>query len=75
MSNRLPLSETEQKVWAYILGYYTDNAYMPTHREIGEHLGYKGLGGVATLLLRMQSKGFIGFKPYKTPRNIIIKTK
>ena len=31
---RLPLSKVAEDVWAYILGYYTDNGYMPTLGEI-----------------------------------------
>lgn len=36
----LPLTETEKRVLGYILGYYSDNGYMPTLREIGIFMNY-----------------------------------
>ena len=34
-TQRLPIQKVVQDVWAYILGYYQDNGYMPTLEEIG----------------------------------------
>lgn len=71
---KLPLSKQEQKVWKYILGYFSDNGYSPTRKEIGVELGYKLNGApiAQTYLKNMAAKGYIKFKPEFKSRNIII---
>lgn len=34
---RVPISKVAEQVYGYLLGYYTDNGYFPTHGEIANH--------------------------------------
>ncbi len=40
--SRKPISKVAEGVWAYILGYYTDNGYMPTLGEIADNFSKNG---------------------------------
>lgn len=71
---RLPLSQNEEKIWGYILGYITDHNYSPTYKEIALFMGYDNSGEqtIRTYLGRMEEKGYIKFG--KGWRNIKIVT-
>jgi len=42
--NHLPLTEREQEVFAYILGYIVDNGYSPTRQEIANKFEFTPQG-------------------------------
>lgn len=68
---RGPLTQAQEKVWAYILGYISDNNYPPTRQEIAEKLECTR-GNVEVLLRFLERKGYIKLTPPLKSRNIEI---
>ena len=56
---RLPLTKTEEKVWAYLLGYITDNQYAPTRQEVAIKMGFGSRQMAQFVLSNLERKGRI----------------
>ncbi|MCH7541555.1 hypothetical protein IH981_02125 [Patescibacteria group bacterium] len=68
---RIPISKVALDVWAYILGYYTDNGYMPTLSEIATN--FNRTSEWARLCLKeLEKQGKIKITPRKH-RGILLK--
>lgn len=66
---RLPISKVAEDVWAYILGYYQDEGYMPTLGEIADNAGKDGITyskeWARLCLKELQKQGRIEIDPGK----------
>lgn len=66
---RTPISKVAEGVWTYVLGYYKDNGYMPTIKEIGDHAGEDGVirskEWARLCLLELQKQGRLEVTPGK----------
>lgn len=56
---RLPLTQNEDKVWGFILGYVTDKEYSPTLVEIAEFIGSSNHQAASDYVNRLEAKGYI----------------
>ena len=59
---RLPLSNMEEKIWTYILGYASDNGFTPTLTEIAAGINNTtkyARQSVSQSLANMERKGYI----------------
>jgi len=54
----LPLTEREEEVFAYILGYIVDNGYSPTRQEIADHFKFTP-PGAQKFIQSLEDKGRI----------------
>lgn len=71
--NRKPISGIALDVWAYVLGYFQDNQYMPTHGEIAQRFG-KSHEWARLCLLELQRQKKLRVVPNKH-RGIILNLK
>ncbi len=57
----------KMKVWAYLLGYYNDNEFMPTLQEISDNAIDRKLSrqGAKYILLQLEKDGKIKLEPSK----------
>ena len=39
---KAPIERTAKEMWVYLLGYFTDNEFMPTLKEIADHFSTEG---------------------------------
>jgi len=62
MIRKLPLTDREQKIWGYILGYMADNGYSPTRQEIADSLKFNNRQIVQVHLVNMMKKGYVDLK-------------
>lgn len=67
---KFPLSERGEKVWTYILGYFSDKNYSPTRQEIADAVGFNHRNEATECINNMIKKGWIRVVPGKA-RNII----
>ena len=67
---KLPLSKREQKVWHYVLGYFSDYAYSPTRQEIADAVGFSDRREATDCVHNMLKKGWVKLNNEKY-RNII----
>jgi len=67
---KAPLSKREDKVWTYILGYFSDNGYSPTRQEIADGVGFNHRNDATECIENMVKKGWLKLDQEKH-RNII----
>lgn len=53
------LTDRQQRVLAFIIGYQQMHGIAPTIREIGDHFGLRSPGGIHRILTLLKEKGFI----------------
>lgn len=63
------MTEREKEIYDFIVLYIKEHLYPPSHREIGEAVGYTTEPLVNYHLKKLHKKGFIELKP-NTPRAI-----
>lgn len=56
MANKLPLTEKEQGILAYIYGYIDENNYSPTRQEIADKFGMTK-NGADYFVMQLEGKG------------------
>jgi len=61
---RQPLQGRAQEVWAYLLGYFEDNNFMPTLQEIGDRFG-KSRQWADQVVAELERQGHIKTDPRK----------
>lgn len=66
------MTERQQQIHDFIVGFIKDNLYPPTIQEIGEGVGLASKSSVFNHLLAMQNKGYIEVKN-NSPRAIKVK--
>ena len=54
-----PLSNREEKVWTYILGYFVDQGYSPTRQEIADGVGFNHRNEATECVDNMTKKGWL----------------
>lgn len=69
-NTRLPLTKNEEKVWHYILGYFSDNTFSPTLHEIADAVGFNNRQRVHALIKNIQKKGYPIWHNNNKHRNI-----
>lgn len=62
MRSRLPLTKTEEKVWAYLLDFYQENQYMPTRQEVAIAMKFGTRQMAQFVLSNLERKGRIKLK-------------
>lgn len=72
---KLPLTQKEQEVYSYILGYISDNGYSPTREEIGAKFGISspGANNFVKNLVRKEKLELVKAKGQRINRNIRLK--
>ncbi|MFO8174010.1 MAG: transcriptional repressor LexA [Longimicrobiales bacterium] len=60
------LTEIEQKILDYMVGYLRENTYQPSIREIGEEFGIKSTKTVSEHLQALADKGFLERDPSRS---------
>ena len=74
MKPNAPLSKREERVRTYILGYFSDHGYAPTHQEVANAMDFQGINNrrqATDCILNMTRKGWLKIDPNKKHRNII----
>lgn len=54
-----PLTKAESNLMFFLQKYRQEHAVMPSYEDILDGLGYSSPGSLATLLCRIQQKGYI----------------
>lgn len=63
------LTQRQQQIYDYIVGYTIEHMYPPTIREISRHTGLRSTASVYTALGAIEAKGYITCER-DTPRGI-----
>ena len=66
------MTQRQQQIYDFIVGFIEDNLYPPTIQEIGEGVGLASKSNVFAHLLAIQEKGYIEVKN-NSPRAIKVK--
>ncbi len=59
MTNRTPLTETQQGIYQFLVSFIRENKYPPTVREIQDHFGFRSTNSVVIHLKNLREKGYI----------------
>lgn len=71
MAQEKVLTEMEQELYKFLVGYIKENGYSPSYREIAEGIGIKTKSTVLKKLQSLQKKGKIQIR-MNSPRAIKI---
>lgn len=56
---RAPLTEGQQKIYSFLVGYIRENRFPPTIREIQRYFEYRSPNSVVAQLKQLEKKGYI----------------
>lgn len=56
---RSPLTEKQEEIYSFIVGFMRENGFSPTIREIQRHFNYNSSNSVVSQLTKIEKKGYI----------------
>ena len=72
MTDKIELTERENKVYQAIVQYITENNYPPTVRELVAMTGINSTATISSCINRLSRKGYLTYKG-RTARSISVK--